>query len=87
MPTVTRKPFGWFLSILDLGCKTCNLLLREDVSWYMNVQIFITFCVNRSQGEVHNVYGCLCVCLSVHHIPTLLHRSGCNLGGMVGGAL
>jgi len=33
-------------------------------------------------------HGRLCVCLSIpRRISTLLHGPGCNLGGMVGGAL
>jgi len=33
-----------------------------------------------TRGKIYIGHGCLCVCLSLPcHIPTLLHRPGCNL--------
>ena len=47
----------------------------------------ITFCVSRRRREMYCGHVRLCVCLSVcGRMPTLLHRPGCNLGGVVGDA-
>ena len=59
----------------------------------MSELILITFRVSYRRREMYIGHArpclCLCVCLSVclsvpRRIPTLLHRRGCNLGGMVG---
>ena len=54
--------------------------------------VIITCRVRRSQREMHIGHGRLCVCVTVcmsvpRRIPTLLHRSGCNLWRNGGGAL
>jgi len=56
---------------------------------YLAFLVIITLCVRCSRGKMYSDHGHLCVCLSVpHHIPTLLHGPGCNLGrGIVAGAL
>jgi len=53
----------------------------------------ITFLVNRRRREMYCGHARLCVCVSVclylfvrGRMPTLLHGSGCNLGGVVGDA-
>jgi len=44
-----------------------------------------TFRVSRRRREKYSGHASLCVSLSVtHRILALLHRPGCNLGGMVG---
>jgi len=52
------------------------------------IDLFTTFRVMRSRGEMCIGHGRLCVRLSVpRRILTLLHGFGCNLVGMIGGAL
>ena len=55
--------------------------VRKDTQQHV-----VTFRVRRSRGEMYSGDGRLCVCVP-RRIPTLLHGPGCNLGGMVGGAL
>jgi len=68
-----------------------SILLLNRKRVYELFEIFITFHVRRSRGEMHIGHGrlCLCVCLCVSlslRIPTLLHRPGCKSEELYRGA-
>jgi len=60
-----------------------SITRTRNVSEYMLVLALclVTFCVSRRRRKMYCGHARLCVCLSVRgHMPTLLHRPGCNLG-------
>jgi len=53
--------------------------LTKSVAIFI-LTMFITFHASRRRRKMYCGHARLCVCLSVHgRMPTLLHRSGCNL--------